>query len=124
MVSSSWFKGYDNRINELAPSPTPKSWKINNSEWKVEGENSISLSKTNEWYFFNVKSISAKNNKIEFSNKTDVYVKLIDGEATIQLIGDKEVKIFIAEFKDDGLNSKAIEFPLIVKPGNKINYKL
>ena len=90
---------FENRINELEKNPQLKGWKSNETPWKVDGENFISLSKNEESYFFNVKTLSYKNINIELSKTTDIYIKLAKNELTIQLLGDTETQIITSGLK-------------------------
>ena len=56
-----------NRINELEKDTNLKAKKINNSIQKIQRENSISLSKHNEQYFFNI-----RNTIIKFSRESNI----------------------------------------------------
>lgn len=111
------YSGFENRINELVENPDLKGWEINNSRWKVEGENAITLSKNNNCFLFSIKNISYKESIIEFSEESDVYIRLIDNELIIQLIGDKEIVLSTKGFS----NGKLMNSTISMRPGTEIN---
>jgi len=116
------YKGYSNRIDELAEDPVLKGWKINSSLWETEGEKTVSLTKGNENFYFDVRKISNQNIGIEFSTITDVYLKQLDGdEIEIKLLGNNNVGISI---NNTSKNGKKSDSQKILKPGEQLIFKL
>lgn len=89
------YKGYSNRIDELSDSPVLKGWDLNKSNFKLEGNNVVSLSKDASNYIFDVTKITYNNTTILFSETTDIYVVVTNNELTIQLLGLSELKVTI-----------------------------
>ena len=90
---------FENRIDELDKNPQLKGWKKNDSVWKVDGEDFVSLSKNDETYFFGVKKLRYENINIELFQSADVYVKLTKETLTVQLISDAEIQITTSGIK-------------------------
>ena len=88
------YRGYHNRIDEENLSKI-EDWNINNSNWKVEGKEAISISKKGATYFFNVKSIQMENIGIKTEVETDLHIKMKDHKAQIHAIGAKASLISI-----------------------------
>ncbi|WP_372746129.1 heparinase II/III family protein [Lutibacter sp.] len=70
------YKGFDNRINELAKLPNFKGWNLYNSNWKVIGENTTLLSKGDEVIILAGSEIQFKNIKISSSTPLDLIIKI------------------------------------------------
>jgi len=70
------------------------------------------LSKDNEFYFFNVKTISYKNYKFEFLDESDVYIKLMEDDITLHILSDMPVNFSSIGLKDCG--------DFLLKPGDSI----
>ncbi|MFC2110628.1 heparinase II/III family protein, partial [Bacteroidota bacterium] len=108
------FSNYEKRIDEEKDIPAIIGWKKNSSKWKAIGEQAISLSKENQALFFCVKQLQFEKINIEFSNNSDVLLKLNGQHLEIQSLSDKIINAFIA-----GVNESK-KFALI--PGKKINF--
>jgi hypothetical protein len=91
------YRGYQNRIDETNLTASLLDWKINATDWKMKGENPVSLSKQNEFYFFGVDALMMENIKIEADTPTDLYVLQEDNALTVHLIGDKEQTITFSQ---------------------------
>jgi hypothetical protein len=90
------YRGYQNRIDETNPNASLSDWKINASDWKMKGANPISLSKTNENYFFGVIALTLGSTKIELDESTDLYVQMKDKSLVVHLIGDEPHTVTIS----------------------------
>ncbi|SNR32924.1 heparinase II/III family protein [Lutibacter flavus] len=89
------YSGYDNRINELEEVPDLKGWKLNDSNWNLEGENVVSLSKENQLLVYSINKLNIGGFSIETFNIADLYISIIENKITIQNIGDKETNLKI-----------------------------
>ncbi len=110
------YKGYSNRINEDSKSPDFKDWKLNNSKWKMEGLEAVSLSKENESFFFSVSKLELNEIKIGFSETSDVFVKYAKNQLSIQSLSKNETQMLFTNQR----NQKTI----LLKPGDTIEYKI
>ncbi len=114
------YKGYANRINEENENPNLKGWQINQSEWKIEGNEPISISNNGESFFFGVTKLNYKKVIIELAKATDLYVAMKNGKLTIQLIGDNAVEVVHSGIKDGRLNGKAVLNKLNMSPSDEL----
>lgn len=107
------YMGYSNRIDEDSDALQFKDWILNDSKWKLEGEDNVSLSKGNESLFFSVKNLELSPIKIRFSIAADVFIKLKDNQLTIQSLNEKDVQVL---FKN--------KTSILLKPGEEITYEI
>ena len=101
------YKGYNNRINEEEIKDL-KGWKINQSSWNLAGNESISLSKNKQDFFFGITQLKHGNVTLEFSEKTDVFVSLEGKELSVQHIGESTVEMKIEGLKSIKINDKSV----------------
>jgi hypothetical protein len=110
------FEKFDDRIDEDKINPNLKGWLINNSEWRMEGEQPTSLTKESRSVFFSVKQLELSKLKITCSQAADMIIKLENNKLTIQSLSDKEFQISVQGI----LNDESIK----LQPGEKIDLKL
>jgi len=110
------FKKYDNRIDENEANLELKGWKLNNSNWQLEGSESVSLTKEDEFLFFSVNKLILENLKLEFSKDADVFIKLEGNLLSIQSLDDKELQISIKGIKE--------EKKLLLNPGSSMTFTI
>ena len=84
--------GYSTRIDETNEMTKIKHWVVKKSP-KINGIESVSLLNNNKELFFNVKEVFFKDEKIEFTQFSDVYVSLIKDKISIQNIGVADIKV-------------------------------
>ena len=87
------FSGAGNRINETIKNPALKGWAINSLPFTATGEQLKSLSKDAKHFLFNVRQITTNGIQIEFSELTDVFVKMNDNKVVLQSLGAKKVQV-------------------------------
>jgi hypothetical protein len=87
------YEGFENRIDETSKNKSLKGWKLNDSNWKLVGDNVVSLSKENQLLAFSVSKISLGDFSMEISSVGDFFVTKNENKITIQLIGDKELEL-------------------------------
>ncbi|MBI9042096.1 heparinase II/III family protein [Lutibacter sp.] len=87
------YEGFENRIDETSKNKSLKGWKLNDSNWKLVGDNVVSLSKENQLLAFSVRKISLGDFSMEISSVGDFFVTKNENKITIQLIGDKELEL-------------------------------
>lgn len=109
------YRGYDKGIEASAEPSHIGDWQVNNSKWKMTGDNHIALSKKDENYCFSVKALSFENYSIQVSEETDLYVKLTGNSLEIQLLGDakRTIKVYQGKTKNDKPIAKELS------PGDK-----
>ncbi|MEP1487640.1 MAG: heparinase II/III family protein [Algibacter sp.] len=107
------YKGYDNRLDEDSSSPKIKGWELNDIKWNLEGDESTSLSKGNETLFFEIEKVVIEGVNIEFSEAADVFIKLKGKQLIIKSLKEKDIHV---SFKN--------EKPMLLKPGEVINYEV
>ncbi|WP_142786384.1 heparinase II/III family protein [Changchengzhania lutea] len=110
------YKGYSNRIEEGRENPDLKDWKLNASIWKITGEQSASLTKEYAQMFFSVKQLQLNEINIEFSDVSDVFLKLNDDKLMIQSLSDEIIHISI-----DGISENRKH---TIEPGNKMEFTI
>ncbi|MFA5299333.1 MAG: hypothetical protein WC389_14175 [Lutibacter sp.] len=118
------YKGFDNRIDELAKAPMLKGWKINNSDWKIEEENATTLSKGEEIIVISAKKIVFNNLVIESNEEGDFIIKMKDKKVTIQSISEKELQLTITGVKDCTLNGVSGNANFQISTGNILECKI
>jgi hypothetical protein len=102
------YKGYNNRLDEEADKLMINNWIVNNPRWDAFGENAVSISNENRTYFFGVTRLKREKLSIEFSEKSDVYVVVNDGQAMIQSIGASNSSITIIPSRKKNKISKQL----------------
>lgn len=117
------YKGYDQRINELAENPTLKGWEINELSFRAAGEKITSLSKGNKAFLFNTTEINVNGMGIKFSKEADLFVQLDDDAISIHSLGDKEVTIEVFGAHNTQIENTAFTKEAILKPGNLLQCK-
>ena len=115
------YSGYSNRINEEDENAPLKGWYKNQSDWKIGGDDPISLSQKEQSFFFDVKQLKKEDITIEFSEKTDVYILLKDGKLKIQLIGKSEVDVASSGIFNCQLNNIKVINQTTLIPGDEMN---
>ncbi|MET7027953.1 heparinase II/III family protein [Sediminicola luteus] len=110
------FEKFDDRIDELKPNPNLKGWQVNNSKWKVDGNQPISLTKENLSVFFSVKELEVNKTKISFSEETDVFISLDKNRLSIQSLHTRPFKIVVAGVKENGSST--------IDPGKELIFTL
>ncbi|AUP78688.1 heparinase II/III family protein [Flavivirga eckloniae] len=108
------YKGYANRINETQTTPNFKNWKLNQSKWKAEGEQVISLTKEEMSLFFSAKQLRLNKVQMEFSELSDVFIKQNSNKLVVQSLSEKELLISIKGV------TKAGSIKLL--PGNQVDF--
>ena len=110
------FGKYDDRIDEEKINPNLKGWLINNSEWRMEGEEPISFTKGSLSVFFSVKQLELNKLKITCSQVADMIIKLENNKLTIQSLSSKEFQISV----QGAINDESVK----LQPGDKMDLKL
>jgi hypothetical protein len=100
------YSRYSNRINELDFSLPLADWRINSSNWDAEGSEVVSLSNAQQSIFFSVKKLSNADIILEFSEPTDVYIKLDDKKLIIQSLSPKNSELKLMGLPNCRSNSK------------------
>ncbi len=118
------YKGFENRIDETSKNKILKGWKLNDSNWKLEGENVVSLSNENELLAFSVRKISLGDFNTETSSVADFYITKTENKITIQLIGDKEIELKINGEIESVLNGEKTLNTLKMIPGSVLECKI
>lgn len=110
------FGKFDDRIDEDKSNPDLKGWKLNNSNWKFEGDQVTTLTKANISLFFGVKSLALNGAVISFSETSDVFLKSEKNKIILQSLNPKTIHISLSGFienKKTSLNSgKELYFTL------------
>jgi len=96
------YKGYSNRIDEEKEKIEINGWVLNHSQWSVKGDKSTSLSKGNKSVFFSVKQLKLNDINIEFSNVSDVFLKLNNNKLEIQSLSGRAIQIVIIGVAENG----------------------
>ncbi|NEW80294.1 MAG: heparinase, partial [Gelidibacter sp.] len=112
------YKGFDNRIDELTKVPMLKGWKLNNSDWKIEGNNANCLSKGEEVIVLSAKKLVLNNLVIEGNVEGDFIIKMKNGKITIQSIAVKELQLTITGVKECTLNGVLVQNSFQISTGN------
>lgn len=102
------YKGYDNRVDEEANKLMINNWIVNKSKWDAFGENAVSISNENRTYFFGVTRLKREKLSIEFSEKSDVYIVINDGQTMIQSIGASKANVTIIPSRKGDKMSKLL----------------
>lgn len=102
------YKGYNNRIDEAVAIPKIKKWSLHQTDYNVTATNGISISKDNEWYFFNVTSLEREGLEIKLDTESDVFITENDHEVLCYNLSAKEIK---GKFSDGSIQS------FVLKPG-------
>ena len=98
------YKGYSSRLDEESTNHVIGSWQLNQSDWELKGNQKVSLSNGDEFYFFGVNSIRNENFEILTPEDTDLYMKLSKSGIVIQVIGDKGLNV---SFNQQGQGSES-----------------
>ncbi|NRT14609.1 hypothetical protein HNP99_000949 [Flavobacterium sp. 28A] len=106
------FKQFEDRINEEISNPKLKGWAVNNSKWTSEGTQVNSLSKENQSVFFGVKKLVFNTIELNFTEETDVFLKLEKEKLTIQSLNNSDVQMTLTYDK----TKKTV----VIKPGETI----
>lgn len=96
------YKGYSNRIDETNENRDFKGWKLNNSKWKITGEQAVLLSKDDASLFFSVKQINLNDFEVEFSQLSDAFLIIKDDTLVIQSINEDELQVSIKGIVKNG----------------------
>ncbi|MCG9792934.1 heparinase II/III family protein [Flavobacterium algicola] len=110
------FKKFDDRIDEDKTNPDVRGWAVNKSNWTMEGEESVSLTKENVTAFFSVKKVVSNAIQIQFSTPSDVYVKNEKNKITIQSLSKTDVQL--------SYTNKKTKKTTLLKPGETIVYEI
>lgn len=111
---------YDNRIDEEAEDTDLKGWILNQSKWKMEGDQPIAISKNGASFFFGVNKLTFGQVEIALKGTTDLYLKETAEQLNIQLIGDTSVEVSISGTKAGKLNGTSIGNQLKLSPGDQL----
>ena len=114
------YKGYANRIDETKETPNLKGWEQNKLPFKVEGENCVSLSKTNQHYVFGTTSLKLRKGSISFPEKVDVFISNTENEIQIFLLSDSLVKVSTKKMKHMTKEGQSVSDSFELKPGEKV----
>ena len=106
------YQGYSNRLNEEADEVIIGDWKVNQSEWEIAGNNSISLSSEGGEYLFNVQKLKVKGVTLEASLEADFFLKATGNQLFIHSIDNRAQEIAMIE----GKRSK--EIAKVLAPGD------
>ena len=93
-----------------------KGWKLNDSDWKTENTEAISLRKGNTSNFFMVKNLTLGVIKLSLSELGDIKATKRDDQIIIQSLNDTVLQISVS-----GLN-KIKTFQL--NPGKEVKFDL
>jgi hypothetical protein len=118
------YANYDDRINEENKTPDFSGWKQNKIPFNATGDQLYSLSKDQNAYLFNVKSITINNVSIDFASETDVFVEVNKEVISIYGLGIAEVVINIkgkTSIEANGVKSKSNTS--LLKPGDTLVLK-
>jgi hypothetical protein len=117
------FKGYDQRINELAENPTLKGWETNELSFRAAGEKITSLSKGNKAFLFNTTEIKINGVEIKFSVAADVFIQFGNDEISIYSLGDTEMTIEV--FGAQHTKNQNMDFgkKIAFKPGGLLQFE-
>lgn len=110
------YKTFDKRIDEESSNPEFKGWKVNNSVWKANNSEAISLTKGKTTIFYSVKTLLLKDEKIEFNKLADVIIDSDKDQFTIRSISVNELDLVISY--------KANKRPIKLKSGEKVSYNI
>ena len=110
------FDTFDKRIDEDLSTPDLKGWKLNDSDWKTENTEAISLRKGNTSNFFMVKNLTLGVIKLSLSELGDIKATKRDDQIIIQSLNDTVLQISVS-----GLN-KIKTFQL--NPGKEVKFDL
>ncbi|MEP4533433.1 MAG: heparinase II/III family protein [Cyclobacteriaceae bacterium] len=103
------YRGYSNRLDELANDLQIGEWKLNNSNWKTSGEKATTLSNGNKIYCFEATGLQQEELSIQFSEKSDIYLQEKDGLINIQSISEKRTTVTVVPKKKKNKQSKVLE---------------
>ena len=108
------YKGFDNRIDEVLEKPSFKGWLLNNTLWKVSGNEPTTLSKDNKIVCFSANKIETADFTCQVSAASDVVVSQTTNIVQIQSIGENETSLtFFA---------KETKKTVILKPGETVEF--
>lgn len=86
------FSTYDKRIDEDLEDKKFSGWVLNNSKWKSDNSEVVSLTKDEVSIFFSVKTLEFRDTKIEFEDFVDVRVNSESKDLKIQLLNHSNAK--------------------------------
>jgi len=112
------YKGYGQRINELAENPLLRGWKINDVSFQTVGDKISSLSKEGKAFLFNVKEIIVNGVKISFSLEADVFVETNNDIILVHSLGDKELVVEVSGARNNKIENITFDKEAKLKPGN------
>ncbi len=110
------FKTFDDRIDEDKTNPLLKGWAQNQSKWKFDGAQAVSLTKANLTVFFSVKKAVIDSISLSFSEDADVFVKRDASKISIQLLSKNDLQMEFINLK----TKKTI----LLKPGEVVEYEV
>lgn len=76
------FSKFDDRIDETSENPIIRGWKVNEST--IESDANTTLSKGTKVFLFGVKKIKINNSDVEFSEKVDMFIKIVENKMYCQ----------------------------------------
>lgn len=103
------YRGYNNRLDEDAKDISINSWTVDNSAWKVEGENAHTLSSDKGVFLFNVKEVRTQNYTIQIDKEADLFVKEMGNQLVIESISLQEKNITVLPTKTGKKSTKTIK---------------
>ena len=89
------FQTYTNRLDEEAKEMVINDWKVNRSDWEMEGGNSVSLSSDRGAFIFGVKALKSQNLTIQSSEEADFFINTQDDQLFIYSIGTQKQTITV-----------------------------
>ncbi|TMU56090.1 heparinase II/III family protein [Flagellimonas algicola] len=109
------YRGYSNRIDETKDKFTFYDWEVNMTNWKMAGENPISISKDNQFYFFGIKDLKFEDLNIQTNLETDLFIQLSGNKLQLHALGTEKSTLTIA-----GKNRKETKMEL--EPGKVLEF--
>lgn len=82
--------GYSNRLDENADEMMIGNWKVNQSQWMLDGSNPISMSSDDGVYLFNVSEVKSEKIILKSSGDTDLFIKSMDDQLIIHSMGNQD----------------------------------
>ncbi len=89
------YRGYNNRIDETKEDITISDWKVNRTNWEINGKDPISLNKDNRSYCFGVQSLKRDILSIQFSSETDAFIVHSEHELEVHMLGTTKTSVII-----------------------------
>lgn len=91
------YRGYNNRLDEEVLDAEISNWKVNRSEWEMEGVNTRSLSSDRGTFVFNVKTLRGDDLTLQSSEETDLFIKSQNKQLFIHSISTRQHTITLSQ---------------------------